>query len=194
MTETKTQETTKQVAERITPEDVMSGYTRGSAVRDVNVPNRTDSGGTRKLEQRNYRGEHVDATVTLPLGMLRHIKFIPADHPKPAYDHVKHMGVDIHLRDGVKPDPQTGEIHGRVEVKVRKLAQKNGKGKTNLYFYLNIFPLKDGAKPKRRITIERLYADESAYETIFVPKPDQENQQAYVCVAPLPAPAAASKS
>lgn len=141
-------------------------------------------GDTRSLTQRNYTDGRIPAVLKVTKGFADTFALIPAHGQKPPYLHAKLHGVDIHLRDKLEPD-ENGVIAGMVEVKVRKIAPRNGGGITNYYLYLNIFPIGEGERPTHVVSIEHLFGNESDYERIYVPNFGQEKQQAHICVAPL---------
>lgn len=181
------------MAERIRAIDIVNSKKVAHRKRDLEVPKH--GGGRRELDQRNYFGERkFAAVITLVEGVRRQIRHFPANGQKPAHDHVKHMGIDIHLRDGLTPDPQSGEIRGLVEVKVREIRPNHGGGKTNYYLYLNVYPLPEGQAPVRQLEFAQYFRDENAYETIFVPNADQDKKQASIGIRLLDQPAARAAS
>jgi hypothetical protein len=173
-------------AKRIHAKEIAESKKRAHRTRGLEAPKH--GGGQRELAQRTFYGEERFAgMLTLAEGVRRQIKHVPAEGEKPAYDHVKHMNVDIHLRDGVKPD-EKGEIHGMIEVKVREIKprRESDGDKINYYLYINVFPLRDGAKAKKIVTLTRFCRDESAFDTVYVPHAGQKVEQASICVGPLP--------
>jgi hypothetical protein len=171
-------------AEKISATDILKGKTRSHRTRALEAPQH--GGGKIQLTQKNYVGNKLPGKLTLAEGVRRQIKHVPAEGQKPAYDHVKHMNIDIHLREGVKPDPQTGEISGLIEIKVRKIEPRDGSGKINYYLYMNVFPLGEDDQVEHAITLAQFVRDESAFETVYTPHTDQKIQQASIFVGPLP--------
>lgn len=172
------------MAERIRVIDIVRDKKVAHRKRDLTAL--PPGGKKRDLEQRNYFAlTKFAAKLELSEGVRRQFKHFPAEGPKPAHDHVKHLGVDIHLRDGLKPDAN-GEIHCLLEVKIRKVEPRNGGGKTNFYAYINAYPLPEGEKVKKVVTLAHVRRDESAYEKIVVPNDDQANTQGRIYVSALP--------
>lgn len=176
---------------RVYVRDILDGYQRAHRTRKLDVTNSNDK--QVKLVQRNYVGERIAGEVVLSGRERSQLRHIPANGKVPAYDHVKVEGIDVHLRDGLKPDPRTGVIKGLIEVKLRKIEPRNGGGKTNYYLYMNIFPLQEGKETDRIVTISHRVDDGTEFETVFVPNREQEVQQGFICVYAPPAPVVSAK-
>ncbi len=170
------------MAVKIKAENMVQPQSDAITTRDKRVP-REAGQGHRDLVQRNFEGERINAILVLNQGVVKNFRIVPAKGDAPEYRHVKLHNVDIHLRDGLEPSPE-GEIRGAVQVKVRKIQPKHGGGHTNLYLYMNVFPLAAGEEPTHKICIEQIY-DVTAFETLYIPISNQEVQQGTICVARL---------
>lgn len=185
MTDQTTNSNETKDSNRVYVRDILDGYKRAHRTRELEVTNSKDE--QVKLVQRNYIGEKIAGELVLSGRERSEIRHIPANGKVPAYDHVKVEGIDVHLRDGLKPDPKTGVVKGLIEVKLRKVEPRNGGGKTNFYLYMNVFPLQEGQLTDRIVTIARRCDDGSEYETVFVPNREQQVQQGFICVYAPPA-------
>lgn len=82
-------------------------------------------------------------------------RHVDAQGEKPEHFHARVMGIDIHLRDGLRP-PTDGRITGRLEINVRHVSnQEPRKGETPFFLYMNVDASPGAATARVTLTGER---------------------------------------
>lgn len=137
-------------------ETVVGELMLGSNVEWVSVPEQPAT-------EAKPRVPFVPATETEP--EQPSVDAVEAREAQPAHEHTRlnpaagseepesgrhrARGVDIHLRDGLKPDAQ-GRVRGRIEFKVREVSASLGNEKS-YYVYLNVFPSETPGNARVRV-------------------------------------------